>query len=225
MKSSSIRDVHLNHHIKAAIFNRSSYSDSLLRVCKEFHGFNRGVEIFSRERNEIAMMLQRCYHRCILSRPSCLRLRSVLSHTGTSSLPPTATMHQRRYIVRLTSRHFKGYNFPPTRTKYVIAIRARNTFSPPPPYPPPLPTSSSMSLFFRGVGDIRHPFMDHKARLAFSARSRFLAMGTAARLSTNSPAGRYLINLWRRREFLVAQMQPPKREEFSRIFCAATILF
>lgn len=69
-----------------------------------------------------------------LSRLSCLRLCSVLSHPGniaatdSSDAPPHQAMHQHRYIVRLTSRHFKGYNFPPTRTKYVIAIRARNTF-------------------------------------------------------------------------------------------------
>lgn len=140
----------------------------------------------------------------------------------TSSLPPTATMHQRRYIVRLTSRHFKGYNFPAARTKYVIAIRARNTFL----LQPPLPTSSSYVFVLprcrRYSPSLYGP---QSAARVLSEISFSCAMGTATRLSTNSPAGRYLINLWRRREFLVAHTDATAtREEFSRIFCAATVL-
>lgn len=133
----------------------------------------------------------------------------------TSLLPPTATMH--RYIVRLTSRHFKGYNFPPTRTKYVIAIRARNTFL--------LHRHlhhhcqhRRLCLCSSAVSEIFAIPLWTTKRGSRSQRDLVFLLWAPQRLSTNSPAGRYLINLWRRREFLVAQMQPPReRRVFEHI--------
>lgn len=93
------------------------------------------MEIFSpkrkkRNRDDVVLLLLIILsHVCrVYDYVRCFLTPGNIAATDSNDAPPHQAMHQRRYIVRLTSRHFKGYNFPPTRTKYVIAIRARNTF-------------------------------------------------------------------------------------------------
>lgn len=138
----------------------------------------------ARHGNKIAMMSPwYCRRRSLTSCLPCVQCFLA----PVTSLPPAAAVTRNdtpaslHCSVNLAS--FQGIQFSSSFcTKYVIAIRARNTFHHhqhqhhrrqrrcPRLYI--VRCSSAMS-------DIRHPFMDHKARLTFSARSCFLAVGTA----------------------------------------------
>lgn len=145
---------------------------------------------------------------------------AAISSSGTRNDTP-ASLH---CSVNLAS--FQGIQFSSFCTKYVIAIRARNTFHHPSPslLPPPSSKLSSASvhrtLFFRDVGYT--PSLYGPQSAAHVLGEILFSCWAPPWLSTNSPTGRYLINLWRRREFLVTQTRPPCGRSF-RGFCGDNI--
>lgn len=146
------------------------------------------------------MKSRRCHRGIVVAASHVTSTFNALSRTGNvAATGSSGTRNDTPLHCSVNLASFQGIQFSFFfRTKCVIAIRARNTFL-------AITTTTTAigtvvvhrpRLYIvrcsSAMSDIRHPFMDHKARLTFSARSYFLAVGTV--VTVNEFSGRKVSN-------------------------------
>jgi len=84
-----------------------------MSTCRNFlWRIARTSTIRKRNRDDVATVLSFSSH--VMSTVSNVRCFLALVMSLPSAAVAPETIHWHRYIVQLTSRHFKGYNFPPS---------------------------------------------------------------------------------------------------------------